>query len=180
MVFAAVAGNEQAENPFKRSPDPCTNPIDMRTTFHGQLNFPSSFVISLPSSSQTLSRVTLLAAISLTEHAGVTEHEFAFDLPRLYSPRRSISPLPRIMIRLRLFEGHIQALPNGMISDPKRLLRPDSVLTDGSSVRVVPRLRCLLHTMCRSRRPVWADKQMAVHASTAVELNLRQRLQLPR
>ena len=73
MVVAADAGNERAENPFKRSPDPCTNPIDMRTTFHGQLNFPSSFVISFPSTSQTLSRDTLLAAISVTEHAGVTD-----------------------------------------------------------------------------------------------------------
>lgn len=45
LVFAVVVVtvvNERAEKPDKRRLDPCTDPIDMRTTFHDQLNFPSS------------------------------------------------------------------------------------------------------------------------------------------
>ena len=33
---------EQAEKSFHARLDPCTDPIGMRTNFHGQLNFPSS------------------------------------------------------------------------------------------------------------------------------------------
>lgn len=91
VVFAAVAENEQAEKSFKRSPDPCTDLIDMRTTFHGQLNFPSSSAKSFPPTSQTIPRDTLLVAKALSGSCKSDKHEFAFCLLRFYSSTRKTS-----------------------------------------------------------------------------------------
>ena len=73
MVFAAVVGNEQAEKSFKRSPDPCTAPIDMRTTFHGQLNFTHPSSSSPPHQPAKKFLGIHYWYPNLLEHAGMTD-----------------------------------------------------------------------------------------------------------